>query len=231
MSSPRTEGSTPTPSLFRVRLLLPAGDWLRHVEAAPWLPWFIIGLGVLLRLRQYLFDRSMWLDESFLALGIMNSPLRRMFKPLGYGQAPPVGFALLEKLVEKGLGNSEYAFRLVPFLAGVATLFVFYRVARQLIAPRAVPIALGLLAISWPLIYYSSETKQYSLDLLVAVALYALALPMASLEWTALRAVLLGVLGALAIWFSHPALFVLGAIGLTLSLECARQRRWSCFVL
>jgi hypothetical protein len=206
---------------------LASGEWFRRIEVAPWLPWSIIAVGVLLRFREYLFDRSMWLDESFLALDIMHISLRQVFRPFANGQAPPVGFAFLEKLVESRLGTSEYAFRLIPFLAGVASLFLFYRVAKQVIAPRAIPIALGLFAISWPLIYYSSETKQYSLDVLVALALYAVALPMVLLEWTFLRLFVLGVFGALAIWFSQPSVFVLGGIGLALAIECALQKRWS----
>ena len=42
-------------------------------------------------------------------------------------------------------------------------------------APRAVPIAMGLFALSDWLIYYSAEIKQYSCDLLLTLAALLLA--------------------------------------------------------
>lgn len=190
------------------------------------LAWIIIALGVLLRVREYLFDRSLWLDESMLAFDLLHSSLHGLLKPLAYYQTPPVAFALTQKLVIQTLGSSEYSFRLVPLLAGVASLPLFYLVAIQMIAPRVVPIALGLFAIAMPLVYYSSEAKQYSLDVLIVVGLYALVLPMLTLEkWTFIRLLVLGLLGASAIWFSDASVFILGGIGLALGVNCLAHRR------
>jgi hypothetical protein len=85
-------------------------------------------------------------------------------------------------------------------------------------------ISLGLLALSPRLIYYSSELKQYSGD--VAVALLLLLVVPNCLENTPKpRAfVALGIAGSLAIWLSYPSLFVLAAIGLTLGVAFAIQR-------
>ncbi len=192
-----------------------------------WLPWILIALGTLLRLRQYLFDRSLWLDEAFLALDITHDTFHRLWRPLQHGQAAPAGFLFIEKAVIVSLGNSEYTFRLVPLLAGVAALFLFYQVAKASVSSSVVPVALGLFAISRPLIYYSTETKPYSLDVLVAVALYAIAMPMDDLNWNRKRLFWIGIVGALCIWFSYTTVFILGGIGLTLAFLSLYRKDWS----
>jgi len=140
------------------------------------LVWFIIAYGILLRLTQYLSNSSLWLDESRLALNIVNRSFSQLLQPLDYGQGAPLGFLILEKAAVRLLGSSEYALRFLPLLCGVVSLLLFYRLAAQSISPKAVPIALGLFALSGPLIYYSSEVKQYSSDVAAAVLLLCAAI-------------------------------------------------------
>jgi hypothetical protein len=56
-------------------------------------------------------------------------------------------------------------------LAGLISLFVFHEVARLYLSPKAVPIAFILFSLSRSLVYYSSEAKQYSTDVLVTLVL------------------------------------------------------------
>ncbi|MCX7754677.1 MAG: hypothetical protein N2117_05455, partial [Anaerolineales bacterium] len=83
--------------------------------------WGLIGLGLVLRLRQYLINRSLWLDEAMLALNILHKDVWGLLGRLDYEQGAPVGFLLLEKLVVTLLGDGERALRLLPFLAGCAS--------------------------------------------------------------------------------------------------------------
>jgi len=182
------------------------------------LVWAVIGLGVILRLMQYLCDRSLWFDESLLALNIIDRSFTGLLHPLDYDQGAPIGFLMLEKLAIQVLGNSEYTLRLFPLLSGVGSVWLFYGVASRCLTPKAMPIALGLFAISAPLIYYSSEVKQYASDVAIVLALYLATIHMLSNRLTILRAVLFGSVGSLAIWFSHPAVFVLTGIGMSLTL-------------
>ena len=128
-------------------------------------------VGVALRLIQYLHHRSLWFDEAMLALNILNRSYSQLLKPLDYNQGAPVGFLFLERLVGTCCGFGEYALRLIPLIAGVCSLYLFYKVAQLLLPQKAVWIAIGLAAVSPHLIYYSSELKQYSTDVLVATAL------------------------------------------------------------
>ncbi len=58
---------------------------------------FILFVGIVFRLRQYLFGRSLWLDEAMLALNIVNRNFSQMFQPLDFNQGAPIGFLLIEK--------------------------------------------------------------------------------------------------------------------------------------
>ena len=211
---------------IKARLLESAG----LICAGDRLPWLIIVVGVVLRLRQYLFNRSLWLDESFLALNIVDRSLSELVQPLDYSQGAPVGFLMLEKLAVQAFGNSDYVLRLLPFLSGTVALFLFYKVARRCITPESVPIALGLFALSEPLIYYSSEVKQYSSDVAIALLLlYAVIGPIQSgnLTATASRVAFWGILGAIAIWLSHPSVFVLAGGGASLILFDVTRSKWA----
>jgi hypothetical protein len=92
---------------------------------------------------------------------------------------------------------------------------------------EAVPIALGFFAICEKAVYYSSEVKQYSTDVAIclALALAAIEIRTRTVQWWS--AALLGLAGALAVWLSHPSVFVLAGIGTTLFLSYCRRREWS----
>ena len=200
---------------------------IRMLYTSKKLPWIIISLGVILRLVQYLFNRSLWLDESFLALNIIDRSFLELLQPLDYGQVAPIGFLILEKIAVQIFNSSEYALRLFPFLSGIASMFLFYGVAKRFIKSEAVPIALSLFAISEPLIYYSSEVKQYSSDVfIVLLILYFVARNIHSKRLTTSNIIVFGVLGATVIWFSHPSVFILAGVGVSLALFSFVKKEW-----
>jgi len=189
--------------------------------------WGLAALGILLRLRQYFFDRSLWLDEALVVLNIIHRTPRELLKPLDYHQGAPLGFLVLEKTAVSSLGSSELVLRLIPILCGILSVIVFTSVARRFLAPAAIPLAVGLFAISDPLIYYSSEAKQYSSDVAITVLLYLCAGYLLEREMQVKRVVIISIIGAIALWFSQPAAFILPAVGLSWlldSLHASRRR-------
>lgn len=200
---------------------------MKHLPRLAQRDWIGLSLalaGLTLRLRQYLVNRSLWLDEAMLANNILARDVVGLFRPLDDDQGAPIGFLLLQKLVTSTLGDSEYALRLIPFLAGCLALVLMFLLTKKISSAFAGNLALAFFVFSPSLIYYSSEVKQYSSDVAIALALTLLFL---QLERTAFRrnaAVLLAFAGALALWISHPALFVVAALGLVLFIQAARQR-------
>ncbi len=193
-----------------------------------WLPWLIIALGIILRLDQYLFNRSLWLDESFVVINVINRSWLELFQaPLEYtAYITPPGFLLMAKLSITVFGNSDLILRLFPFISGILALILYYPMAKRYVSKRAVPFALLLFAISSNLIIYSSDFKQYSSDVLIAIVLYLLAdyIRRHSLNFS--RLLLLTIVGIIAVWFSHPSVFILATIGIYLAFPYLLNKEW-----
>ena len=129
---------------------------LKRFYGSRWFSYSIIFLGILLRMRHYLFNRCLWVDEVSIALNVINRSFSEFFQALDYNQFAPIGFLVVEKVMVQAFGSSEYVFRALPLIAGIASLFLFYKAAQWFIRPEAIPIAPGLFAISKPLVYYSA---------------------------------------------------------------------------
>ena len=176
--------------------------------------WLIIVFGITVRLVQYLSNRSLWVDEAVLALNIVNRSYLELGQPLDYDQVAPIGFLWLEKLAIETLGNNEYALRLLPLISGIISIFLFAKVTSWYLNTQGKLIALILFTSLSYLIYYASEVKQYSSDVAVALLLFILLFPRRKKELTLLQTIIVSLTIALALWLSHPAIFILGAMGI-----------------
>ncbi len=189
-----------------------------------------LALGIAARMAQYFSNRSLWLDEAYLALNILSRDFSGLLRPLDHHQIAPPLFLWAVKLTVSLWGDGEFALRLVPLIGGILALLLFYPLARRVLGPLGAWLATALLAWSQPLIYYASEVKPYATDALTAVAACALALPLIE-EPTATRPscrrlILTGALGALMPWFSYPSVFVLGGLALAMLAGPLLQRQY-----
>jgi uncharacterized membrane protein len=188
----------------------------------------LIVAGLILRVRQYLSGRALWLDEAMLALNIVNRDFLGLLKPLDYDQGAPLGFLLLEKLTITLLGNGQLTLRLPSVVAGCLALVLFYLLLRRFLSPAGVLPALALFAFSERLIYYTSELKQYIFDvfsILMVLCVFAYFSPRPDEPSPAGRRWLPMLLaGILAVWFSHPVVFALAGVGMALLWQNRRNR-------
>ena len=162
-----------------------------------------------------------------LALNIVNRGFAGMFQPLDYDQGAPIGFLLVEKLFNAILGRNELALRLFPLLVGLLSLGLFYLLLRRVTGQAGLLTAMALFAFNPRLIYYSSEVKQYIVDVAVTILLLWIAEPVFRPSARKKDFALLGLTGLIALWFSHPALFVLAGIGLALVIVTLKRRDFS----
>ena len=182
--------------------------------------------GVYIRFREYLFNRSLWLDEATLALNIVNKSFSQlMTMPLENATAP-LGFVLLSKMVTMAGGDSEYALRFIPLCAGVVSLILFIQFLRQYGDRRAIPPALILFSLSYALLRYSTEFKPYSSDVLIALLILWGGISTLSRKFDFRYALRWGVGGGMLLWFSFPSVFVLGAVGMALFGRFASAQSW-----
>lgn len=173
--------------------------------------WSIAALGILLRVRQFAFDRSLWNDEADLALNVINRGYIGLTHQLSLDQGAPIGFLWMEKTATEIFGTNENALRLIPLLAGIVSVLLFRSLTSRVLPPLAGAVALGLFAVSPTLVYFSSEAKQYGVDV-VAVVTIAWFLPrMLDGELTWRKCLVYGGVGAALVWCSFPAVFVLTA--------------------
>ncbi len=193
------------------------------------LTWIAIVAGICLRLFHFFYNRSLWTDEAYLSNSIIRMDfLRLAAPPLEYEQKAPIGFLWTVKLCVLAFGKKEMALRLFPLICSITSLFVFKRVAGYFLKPVGVLIALAILAISPPIIYYAVEAKQYATDLLATcVALYLYLHYHQRKDFSAL--LLWGLGGAFIIWFSYPAIFILAGMAFALCLHHLIKKDWQSF--
>jgi len=184
----------------------------------------VLAIGLLLRVTQYWACRSLWLDEASLALNFFDGGFQKMMSPFDNHQAAPVGFNLLSAGMVRLAGLSEWSLRFLPLVAGIAAVFVFWRLSRRWLRGGALVFTNYAFAISSSLVYYSNEFKPYILDVLLGLVLLSSVLawwedgkPRARLVW-------LAVTGVVAVWFSFPIVFVMAGVGGAVLLACLRER-------
>jgi uncharacterized membrane protein len=187
----------------------------------------LVGIGVLLRVAQYVSNRSLWVDEAWLALNLLERSLGNLSKPLDFNQAAPIGFLYAEGIAKDLFGSSEYVLRLFPLICGVVSVAVFAWVARHILSGGAALLAVLLFVVADGLIYYSSEVKPYETDVAVAVGLVAVSVLLAQdtapgIRW---REIILTLTGLPLIALSFPAVFIVAAIATTFLIRAALKKR------
>jgi hypothetical protein len=176
--------------------------------------WTALAVGIALRVAWWIMNPPIWLDEAMLVLGIIHRPLGAVLSgPLPYGQLAPPGYLIALWLA----GTSARALRAVSLVASIISLPLFAALARRVLREESQVIAaVWLFAIDRALVTYAIEVKPYAWDVTAAVVLLLVVL------WArdggggggALRALGAGVLGAVLVWCSFPAVLVLAALGL-----------------
>jgi hypothetical protein len=184
--------------------------------------------GTAVRLWFYLLNDSFWRDETKLLLNAAQKPFLDLLNPLLYAQESPISYLwFLRGLWLSGM-NSEPAMRSASLLASLLSLYLFYRLLSRVFRGPGVKIfSLSMFAFSPGIILFAGLSKQYSLDILVAVVLLN-----SSIGWftdgkrdpfTISKKQFL--LAALAPWFSLPSIFIIMAICVGLALQYGRGRR------
>ncbi|MGH7567303.1 MAG: hypothetical protein ACREK2_10780 [Gemmatimonadota bacterium] len=183
----------------------------------------VLAFGVALRTVQYAAQGSMWLDELAIAINVSEHTLGELvLRPLDLNQVAPPGFLAMEKLGALLLGSDEVGLRLFPWLASLASFFLFWRVAVRFASGLVLFAGLLAFAASPALVWYAGNAKQYSGDVAVTLLLLLLALRVDEDGWSLGEAALWGLAGGAAILASQPAVLV--AVGLGLVLVARRLR-------
>jgi hypothetical protein len=190
------------------------------------LAWLAVAVGVALRIWEYLELRPLYMDEISLLKNILGRSVFDFQHLLEDDQMAPPGFLVIERLAVRLPLEVRAAGRLFPLFCGVVSVFLMRGAARRYLDRRAVPLAVGLLALGDHLLYYSAEIKQYSCDLLLALAALFLAAPQPPERMSPGRFRTLSLFGLVAPWFSFSVVFLLAGVGLRLIASEAMRKDW-----
>jgi hypothetical protein len=190
----------------------------------------LIVLGVVLRLGGFAANRALWGDEVAVALNLRFRDFQGLLRPLDYEQTMPIALLTGIKWIVSVLGFSECALRLLLLIAGCLLVAALWITFARFFGRSVALIGLGLAALWQPLIYYSSELKQYECDAFITVITLWFALNTIERKdgsrWPGLI-----VWGAAAILLSQPAVFVLAAagVGAVLDRRIVYSKKWRVY--
>lgn len=127
----------------------------------------VLIIGIIIRFWA-LGDKSLWIDEVYSYLLSSKKSIVECYNHMFSDLSPPVYYLILFLFI-KLFGVSEFILRFPSFIAGVASIIAVYFLAKKNFNNH---IALGttvLTAFSPVLLYYSQETRPYSLFVLFSV--------------------------------------------------------------
>ncbi len=170
-----------------------------------------VGLGIALRIST--FDRALWIDEAWVVNSAQSASWREMFFYSAWIQTTPPGLLSILRLLLTVFDCGIETLRWVPITASVMTLLLFARLASRLFKPPAAVLACAVLAFSPEVIWYGTEVKQFSFDML-AMLIY-LTLGRAYIQQPSRQRLWQWGAGyVLSLAFSYTAMFSLPAIAM-----------------
>jgi len=171
----------------------------------------IVAFGIAVRL----YSRStLWLDEA-LSVNISKLAVGDIFEALRHDGHPPLYYVMLHYWMEV-FGDGDIAVRLLSSVFSVATLPLAWIAGRRVAGLTGARWALVVVALSPYCVRYATETRMYSLVMLLALGGYLL-LDDALKRPTWPRLAGIAVVSGLLLLSHYWAIWLLGAVGLLLA--------------
>jgi hypothetical protein len=177
----------------------------------------VVVVGVALR---FFSTSELWLDEA-LSVNIAALPVGDVFEALRHDGHPPLYYLLLHYWMQV-FGEGDMAVRALSGVISVATLPLAWVAGRRLAGVSGARWALVVLALSPYAIRYSTETRMYSLVMLLVLAGYLLVTDALKAP-TARRLVAIGLVSGLLLLTHYWSFYLLGAVALLLALRWWRS--------
>jgi hypothetical protein len=156
-------------------------------------------------------NRSLWLDEAWVANSVLGDSLADMFYYPTFLQTSPPFFLLLVRGLVYVFGVSNWSFRIVPSAMQILFALGTIWLARKTLSGPFAALAWTLCVINPVILEYSIQLKQYTTEAAASVVLLLLTLRYLSdpsrrrFLWLAIGAVLCQL-------FSYPTVFLLPGI-------------------
>ena len=191
--------------------------WAMTRDALGRHPWTSVFVGVALTAAIVLriwTQSDLWLDEA-LTVNIAHLPLSQIPSALRHDGAPPLYYVLLHFWMQV-FGTGDIAVRALSGLFGVVSLPLAWVCGRRLGGRRVAWAALLIMAASPFAVRYSTETRMYSL-VIVLTLFGCLALESALRDPRATNLVKVAVVGGLLLLTHYWALYLVAAVFLVVA--------------
>jgi mannosyltransferase len=177
----------------------------------------VVALGVVVRFVQ---RSPLWLDEA-LSVNIARLPVGDLLDALRHDGHPPLYYVILGYWM-KLFGEGDIAVRALSGLLAVAALPLAWVAGRRLAGRSGARWALIVVALSPYWVRYATETRMYSLVMLLVLAGYLLTQD-ALIKPTVPRLVGIGLVSGLLLLSHYWAFYLLAAVVLLLALQWWRD--------
>jgi hypothetical protein len=185
----------------------------------------LLVLGLFWRTARYLLQFPIWGDEAMLAVNLVQLDYWHLTQKLNNCQVAPLLFLWGERAAFVSLGYSPLSLRLLPYLAGVVSVVLYWRLTRLMLGPLARCFAFGFLAVAYFPVAMSGLLKPYSCDLLMSLAITLPAVRFLRSPGETRWLACLTVISPVALLASYPAVLVVAGIAPILLLP-AWRRGW-----
>ncbi|NTV30108.1 MAG: hypothetical protein HGA80_08525 [Candidatus Omnitrophica bacterium] len=183
--------------------------WFRLAVAA------LLCIGVYLRVNRYWQGFSFWGDEAWVACNMAS----RSFVDILLNRdlsvslpSPAPGFVLIGNIMVTLWSISELVFRAFPCWCGVMVVFAFRKLLSDTVSRSVLLTGLAFMVFSDMPIYYASELKQYSSDMLVVLVIYVLHLRAVRGALQRRDVMLLELAGLAGMFISLPTILTLAGV-------------------
>ena len=177
----------------------------------------VVAVGVVLRFVQ---RSPLWLDEA-LSVNIASLPVGDMLDALRHDGHPPLYYLVLHYWIEV-VGDGDMAVRALSGVFAVASLPLMWLAGRRLAGTAGGRWALVVAALSPYWVRYATETRMYSLVMLLVLGGYLLLVrALEEPRWPRLGGV--AVVSGLLLLTHYWAFYLCAAVGAVLVLRAWRQ--------
>jgi len=169
--------------------------------------------GLAWRLLRFFLDFDMTGDEVNVLRDAWARTYGELLNPLNFAQVLPPAFLWVTKLFDSWFPN-EWGVRLLPLLAGLGGMVVFWELCVEVLRGTARWLAWAAFSVSYVPVAEGACVKGYTIDLLTALLMFWLMLRWLRGGQRARQLAWLGLCAPVFVWFSYTSVFVIGAISL-----------------
>ena len=180
-------------------------------------------LALTLVLGLYGIERSLWLDEAWVANSVNAPTLGGVFYYPNWLQTSPPLFLLLARIAVGVFGLSTVVLRSVPVVLSLVAVWAMLAAARRVVSPSFAVLATATLAFHPTVVEYFRSFKQYGGEVAATSLVLWAAVTYLKQPGRKQFYVLLAVVGA-AMTLSYPTVFLLPGLILVVALG---NRTWA----